>query len=83
MNKLKLALSAGFVLAAGVASAQSTQDVDCSLAVNADNPACVVVPVAGDVQNFVPFIAPLVAVAVIAAAGGGGGGGSSAPSTPD
>lgn len=76
MNKLKLVLSAGFVLAAGVASAQ---DVDCSLAVNADNPACVVVPAAGDVQNFVPFIAPLVAVAVVAAAGGGGG--SSTPST--
>ena len=75
MNKLKLALSAGFVLAASVASAQ---DVDCSLAVNAADPACVTVPAAGDVQNFVPFIAPLVAVAVVAAAGGGG---SSTPST--
>lgn len=78
MNKLKLALSAGFVLAAGVASAQN---IDCSLAVNAADPACVTVPAAGDVQNFVPFIAPLVAVAVVAAVSGGGDGGSSTPST--
>lgn len=76
MNKLILGFSAAFVMAAGMASAQT---VDCTLAANASDPGCVVVPTGTDVENFLPILAPLLAPLIVSAVVGGDG--SSTPST--
>lgn len=77
-----VALATAFALAGQASFAQATQSTDCNDAANKDNADCVALlelP-AGDVQNVLFAIGPLLgALGVFAAAGGGGG--STTPST--
>ena len=81
MSKYALLTITALALSATNAVAQSTSAIDCSLAANANSPACIILPPVGDVQNFVPFIAPALAAAGVAALAGGGSAASTTSTT--
>ncbi|MBW6417897.1 hypothetical protein J5Y17_09270 [Celeribacter sp. PS-C1] len=72
MSKYAFLTLSAVTLSATNAMAQSAPALDCALPANVGSPACLNLPPVGDVQNFVPVIAPALAAAGVAALAGGG-----------
>lgn len=73
MSKFAILLLSAFAFFATAATAEETtvisQETDCEDEANKDDEACIVLPGADDVQNFLPGIVPLVGGGGILASG--------------
>jgi hypothetical protein len=73
MSKFAFLLLSSFAFFATAATAQqavvATEENDCEDEANKDDEACIVLPGADDVQNFIPGIVPLIGGGGILAAG--------------
>jgi hypothetical protein len=73
MPKFAFLLLSGFAFFATAATAEETPvvatEIDCEDEANKDNAACVDLPDADDVQNFVPALAPIIGGGGILASG--------------
>ncbi|MBU2937412.1 MULTISPECIES: hypothetical protein [Pacificibacter] len=73
MSKFAFLLLSAFAMFATAATAQEiaavSQEDDCEDEANKDDEACIMLPGAGDVQNFIPGIVPLIGGGGILAAG--------------
>jgi len=87
MSKFAFLLLSAFAMFATAATAQEiaavSQEDDCEDEANKDDEACIMLPGAGDVENFIPGIVPLIGGGGILAAGlSSSNGTSSTPSSP-